>query len=126
MKRDKENAILGGVCAGLAKHLGAPILLVRILFLVGTFWLGAPLLIYLLLWLLMPVEKPGEKEFLDSFKELKLDQDNKVIAGVCSGVANFAGVDPLIVRILWILGTLYVGFGIIAYLVMWLLMAANK
>jgi phage shock protein PspC (stress-responsive transcriptional regulator) len=126
MKRDKENAILGGVCAGLAKYLGAPILLVRILFLVGTIWLGAPLLIYLLLWLLMPAAKPGEKEFLENFNELKLDKDNKIIAGVCSGVANFAGVDPLIVRILWILGTLYVGFGIIAYLVMWLLMAANK
>lgn len=126
MKRDKENAILGGVCAGLAKYLGASRLLVRIIFVIGTLWLGAPLLIYLLLWLLMPAEKPGEKEFLENFNQLKLDKENKIIAGVCSGVAGFVGVDPLIVRILWILGTLYVGFGIIAYLVMWLLMAANK
>jgi signal transduction histidine kinase len=55
-KRDRGNAILGGVSAGLARAFGVEPLLVRVLFVIlATFGgLGVPL--YLLAWVLMPAE----------------------------------------------------------------------
>ena len=54
---------------------------------------------------------------------LKRNVNNKVIAGVCSGLANEMGIDPLIVRLVFILSVLLgFGIGIIIYLLMWILM----
>lgn len=48
---------------------------------------------------------------------------NRIIAGVCSGIADYVGVDPAIIRILWVVLTLFtLGIGgIIAYLLCWIL-----
>jgi len=59
-------------------------------------------------------------------KKLKLGK-NKILAGVCSGVAEYFDVDPTIVRILWVLGTiLSIGLGLLAYIIAWLFMNMNK
>ena len=49
--------------------------------------------------------------------------DNRMIGGVCAGVADFLGVDVTLVRVLTVVGTV-LGFGslIVAYVVAWLLM----
>lgn len=39
-----------------------------------------------------------------------LDKHNGKLMGVCSGIGNYFGIDPLIVRLGFVLGTL-VGFG---------------
>lgn len=43
-------------------------------------------------------------------------RENRVIAGVASGVAEFFGLDPTLVRILWFLSILVGGFGVLAYI----------
>lgn len=48
--------------------------------------------------------------------------ENRVIAGVCGGVANFFGVDPTIVRVIWALCILLGGFGLLLYVIMWIVM----
>ncbi len=45
-----------------------------------------------------------------------------MVAGVCAGVANYFGIDPTVVRILWVIITLMGGAGVIVYLIMLLLM----
>jgi len=124
MYRDKENAILGGVCAGLANAVGIPILIMRLMFLIAIFWIGISIWIYPILWLIMPVAK-DKKEIFDNLKQLKLDKENKIIAGVCAGIANMMGLPPIAIRLAWIIFSLWLGFGIIAYLIMWILMACN-
>ena len=49
--------------------------------------------------------------------------DDRMVAGVCSGVADYSGVDPTIVRLAVVVGTV-LGFGtlIVAYVLAWLLM----
>lgn len=47
---------------------------------------------------------------------------NKKIAGVCAGLANYLGVDPTVMRIVWILLVIFAGFGILLYVILWLLM----
>ena len=42
--------------------------------------------------------------------------NNKKISGVCAGLAEYFGIDPTIVRLVWVLVTLAGGSGIIAYI----------
>lgn len=43
-------------------------------------------------------------------KEFRLDKSNGKLAGVCSGIANYFGIDTTLVRIGFVLGTI-IGFG---------------
>jgi phage shock protein C len=47
------------------------------------------------------------------------DKD-KFVAGVCGGLGEYLHVDPLILRILFVLLALFQGVGFIVYLVLWL------
>ena len=49
-------------------------------------------------------------------KKLYRNTENKMIAGVCSGLAEYINVDPTIVRLIWALIALS-GAGLVAYLV---------
>ena len=49
-------------------------------------------------------------------KKLYRNTNNKFIAGVCSGIAEYVNIDPTIVRLIWALIGL-TGTGIVAYLV---------
>jgi phage shock protein PspC (stress-responsive transcriptional regulator) len=49
-------------------------------------------------------------------------RDNRVIAGVCSGIARRFGIDPTIVRILFVASLLLPGPQILIYLAGWVLM----
>lgn len=50
-------------------------------------------------------------------RHLYRSRSNKVIAGVCGGFAEYFGVDPTIVRLIWVLVTLTYGLGLIAYII---------
>jgi phage shock protein PspC (stress-responsive transcriptional regulator) len=52
--------------------------------------------------------------------------DDKWIAGVCSGVADRLGVDPVIVRAAVVLLSLLGGFGVTVYLVAWALLPNDR
>jgi len=55
-------------------------------------------------------------------KRLYLSENNKKIAGVCGGLAEYLGMDATFVRVLWVIVALAFGSGIVAYLIAWLLM----
>ncbi len=60
----------------------------------------------------------AEKEI----KKLYRSKKHRIIAGVCGGIGEFFKIDPTIVRLLWILGTIVsMGGGILFYLVAWLI-----
>jgi len=50
-------------------------------------------------------------------KRLYRDEQNKVLGGVCSGIANYFVIEPWIVRILWFF---LIGINILAYLILWI------
>ena len=52
-------------------------------------------------------------------KRLTRPKNNKVIAGVCAGIANYFNVDPVLVRIIWLVLLLFFGIGLFAYLLLW-------
>jgi len=43
-----------------------------------------------------------------------------VFAGVCGGLGEYFNIDPVIVRIIWVVVTLMGGAGILAYIIAWL------
>jgi len=55
-------------------------------------------------------------------KKLYRSKKNNIIAGICGGIAEYFEIDPNIVRLLWIAGTLLTGgTGLIVYVIAWFL-----
>lgn len=59
-----------------------------------------------------PGEEKGEKRFFRN-------PDEKIIAGVCSGIAAYFNLDPVWVRLIFLVFTFAGGSGILLYLVLW-------
>ena len=55
-------------------------------------------------------------------KKLYKSNSNKMIAGVCGGVAEYFGIDPTVVRAAWIIFCAIGGSGLLAYLLIALFM----
>ena len=49
-----KQRVIGGVCSGLGEHFGVDVTLVRVLFVLLTLMTGTGILVYILLWILMP------------------------------------------------------------------------
>ncbi len=52
-------------------------------------------------------------------KRLYRSRKDQQIAGVCGGVADYLGVDPTLVRLLWVIFALAGGPGLLLYVIMW-------
>ncbi|MBW2975814.1 PspC domain-containing protein [Candidatus Woesearchaeota archaeon] len=59
-------------------------------------------------------------------KRLFRSKKNRVIAGVCGGIGEYLGIDPTVIRLLWILFTLLGGAGILAYIIAWIIVPEEK
>ena len=56
---------------------------------------------------------------MSDYKPLTRSKSNRMIAGVCAGLADYLNIDPTVVRLLFMLGFFLAGPGIIiAYLIM--------
>ena len=58
-------------------------------------------------------------------KKLYRSQVDKIIAGVAGGLAQYFEVDPMIVRLLFILITVIGGSGVLVYIILWMLLPRN-
>lgn len=54
--RPRENRMIAGVCAGLARRFGMSVGLVRLLFVLSVVLPGSQVIVYLVLWIFMPNE----------------------------------------------------------------------
>ncbi|MDF2906712.1 MAG: putative stress-responsive transcriptional regulator [Herbinix sp.] len=50
-------------------------------------------------------------------KRLYRSNRNKMICGVCGGLAEYINIDPTIVRLLWVVFSFAGGFGLLAYII---------
>ena len=50
-------------------------------------------------------------------KKLHRSKSDRVIAGVCGGVAEYLNIDVTVVRVLWTVCSIFAAAGIIAYIV---------
>ncbi len=85
--RDPDNAVFGGVSAGLSAYLNLDLLLIRILFVVFTLLgAGTPLLLYIILWIAVPkagsaaekLEMRGEKVTVSNLEKAAKEEYENV------------------------------------------------
>lgn len=52
------------------------------------------------------------------YKKLKRSRVNRMVCGVCGGLGEYVGIDPTVVRIIWLIASICsVGTGFVAYLI---------
>ncbi len=61
-----------------------------------------------------------------SDKKLVRKQSDKLFLGVASGVADYIGIDPVIVRLIFVLLTLWNGWGLLIYIVLAIVMPVDN
>ena len=105
--RDENDKVLGGVCSGLGNYFGIDSVILRIIFVI-MFFSGIGFLAYIILWAVVPSSAVSE---IGSYrKKLYRDTDNKLIAGVCSGLSKYFGVPIWIPRLLFLIPFLSFAF----------------
>lgn len=96
--RDENHKVLGGVCSGIANYFGIDRVIIRILAIVffGIFFIP-----YLIVWVAVP--STASQVIGAQRKRLFRDTDDKIIAGVCSGLAQYFGVNVWLPRLLFLI-----------------------
>ena len=128
--RDGNNKALAGVLGGLAHYLRIDVVWLRVIFILllaislesGAF-LGF-LIAYVILWIALPESKTLED--LKNVKKFYRDPEGKTIAGVATGLSNYMNVDVSIIRIIFMALIFFFGFGILAYMVLWMVSPIAK
>ncbi|MCX2493988.1 PspC domain-containing protein [Pedobacter sp. PF22-3] len=59
-------------------------------------------------------------------KKLYRDMDDRVVAGVCAGIAHFVNADPKWIRLATLLISFVGGFGVLVYALLWIIMPKAK
>jgi phage shock protein PspC (stress-responsive transcriptional regulator) len=117
--RDTDNAMLAGVAAGLANYFGIDTLIVRLLFVVATFTGGWGILIYLVLWLLVPEVKTSSERLQMAGKPVTIENLKDVVERAdIKGAAHRANrslsgpVNAVFAFLLKVIGTALVVVGV--------------
>lgn len=136
LSRDTRRKTLGGVAAGLAHYFQIDPVWVRVLLISAVIGFpvigdglgdgqglfsslgGFTVIAYILLWIILPGSNDLEEE--KGIKKFYRNPDNKVLGGVASGLAAYFGVDTSIVRIALVASVFVFGFGVLAYIVLWM------
>ncbi len=96
LHRNSSDQIIGGVCSGLAHYFKVDPVWVRILF---VLFFGLLFWVYIILWIVlksMPLESNVTKRFYRN-------PGDRVLGGVCGGLAAYFKIDSWIPRVLFLL-----------------------
>jgi phage shock protein C len=114
LRRSRTNKVIAGVCGGIGRYLGVDPVLIRIAFAVLAIAGGGGILLYILAWILMPEEEPGE-DFGET--QASSGESMRLIVGgtlIALGVILLLGLSlPRIGKYLWPLALIAVGVAVI-------------
>ncbi len=126
LMRSRTDRTCAGVCGGLAEYIDWDPTIVRLLWILALFLSGGmALFAYLVFWIVMP-EAPAHSSASAGYargRRLTRSRDERMISGVCGGLAEFLGMDTTLMRVLWVVATFISGgVTLIAYPIFWLVM----
>ena len=58
-------------------------------------------------------------------KQLVRDEKRKILGGVCAGIAHYANIDPVWIRLLFALSTAFYGITFVVYVILWAVMPGS-
>jgi phage shock protein PspC (stress-responsive transcriptional regulator) len=130
--RDINRKLLGGVASGIAHYFTIDPLWIRLLFCAAFFdmfflpgsFSSLSFVTYVILWLVVPGSTSLQED--KTFKKFYRNPDQKTIGGVASGIAAYFGVDVTIVRLIFVLGFIFFGTGLLLYLILWAITPVAK
>lgn len=67
-------------------------------------------------------EHTHQQSYQNTNKKLFRDPDDKVIGGVCSGIAAYFDLDVSLIRIAFVASVVFAGIGILPYILMWIIL----
>jgi phage shock protein PspC (stress-responsive transcriptional regulator) len=59
-------------------------------------------------------------------KKLYRSKRNAVVAGVSAGLAEYFNIDPAIVRLIFVLATVFGGSGVLVYIILWIILPQEE
>ena len=66
--RSNNNKIIAGICSGLAEYFNVDTNIIRVLFVFVTFFWGASILLYLILWVIIPINESEKSNEVTTIK----------------------------------------------------------
>jgi phage shock protein PspC (stress-responsive transcriptional regulator) len=129
LERAPAQGKIAGVCAGIANYLETDVALVRAIWVLLSLVPGAligGLLAYAAAWVLMPISTAPAPPRLAT--RVMRPQFDRKIAGVCAGLAKYFNVDVTMVRLIWVVLSIYPGaiiLGVLAYGIAWFVIPAE-
>ena len=123
--RSTSDKKIAGVCGGFSHYFAIDPSLVRIVWLSTLLLGGTGLILYLICWIIMP-KNHTPPVVIDVTRKVSRSSQNKIIAGVCGGLGNYFDVDPILIRILFLFMVLGLGWGILLYVILWIVLPLNS
>lgn len=72
------------------------------------------------------MKKTGNDHNRRKIKKLYRSKNNKMIAGICGGIAEYLNADPSLVRLATVLIVLFTGgMGLLVYVIAWVIIPVN-
>jgi len=62
----------------------------------------------------------------ENFKKLYRSETNRALAGVAGGLGEYFQIDPTIIRLIFVLLTVFGGSGVLVYIILWILIPSEK
>ena len=59
-------------------------------------------------------------------KKLTRSTDDTMVSGVAAGLADYMNIDPVLVRLFFVLMTLSHGYGLLIYFLLWIMMPQEE
>lgn len=129
--RDNKRRLVGGVASGIANYLSVDPLWIRLIFIILMFDIfvtfavsSIVFLTYIILWIVLPGSDELEED--KAMKKMYRNPQERVIGGVASGIAAYFDTDITLIRVLFVLSIIVGGFGLIAYVVLWIILPEAK
>ena len=125
LTRRPEQGKIAGVCAGLAEYFSVDVTLVRLAWIVLSIVPGAivgGLIAYAIAWIVLPEGPPAIAPVTTGRRLFRSSADRR-IAGVCGGLGEYLGIDSTMVRLAWVILSIYPGAiicGVLAYVIAWI------
>jgi phage shock protein PspC (stress-responsive transcriptional regulator) len=120
ISRTLSDRRIAGVCGGLGEYFELDPVLFRLTFLLLLFLGGVGVLAYVALWIMVPPNSEGAPA--RSGMRLRRSRGERRIAGVCGGIGEYLEIDPVLVRVVFIMLAFAGGFGIALYVAFWIAM----